>query len=55
MDAEDVSRFVSLTNCPADQAQFYLEANNGNFDRAIAMYYGALAGVGLHVQCGASC
>lgn len=42
--ANDVARFVSLTNCPADQAQFYLEANGGNFDRAVAMYYGALRG-----------
>lgn len=49
MDAEDVSRFVSLTNCPADQAQFYLEANNGNFDGAVAMFYG-VSGVDKFVE-----
>ena len=36
----DVERFVSLTACPAEEAAFFLEANNGNFDHALEMFYG---------------
>jgi hypothetical protein len=35
-----VGRFVSLTGCSDDQAEFFLEAANGNFDQALEMYYG---------------
>lgn len=38
--SSDVGRFVSLTNAPEEQAAFFLEATNGDFDRAIEMYYG---------------
>ncbi|KAK9806360.1 hypothetical protein WJX72_011391 [[Myrmecia] bisecta] len=30
---------MAVTNCPAEQARFFLEANNGNYDRAVAMFY----------------
>ena len=35
-----VGHFVSLTGCPENQAEFFLEATNGNFDQAVEMYYG---------------
>lgn len=38
--SSDIGRFVSLTNVPEQQAAFFLEATNGNFDRAIEMFYG---------------
>ena len=40
--SSDVAHFVSLTNCPMDQATFFLEASNGNMDQALEMYYGEL-------------
>ncbi len=40
--SSDVAHFVSLTNCPMDQATFFLEASNGNMDQALEMYYGKL-------------
>jgi hypothetical protein len=43
VSSSDVGRFVSLTACPSDQAAFFLEANNGDFDRALEMFYGAPA------------
>ena len=39
--SSDVAHFVSLTSCPVEQAAFFLEATNGNFDQAVEMYYGA--------------
>lgn len=38
--SSDVAHFVSLTSCPVEQAAFFLEATNGNFDQAVEMYYG---------------
>lgn len=38
--SSDIGRFMSLTNVPEQQAAFFLEATNGNFDRAIEMFYG---------------
>ena len=34
------ARFTHLTNAPADQARFFLEAAGGHADRAVALYYG---------------
>lgn len=39
-DAE-LAQFVAITNCQPDQAAFYIAAADGNFEQAIAMYYGA--------------
>ena len=41
VDAEEVARFVAIANCPADQAHFFLQATDGNFDRALTLYFGA--------------
>ncbi len=40
VDREEVARFVGIANCPSDQAQFFLQATDGNFDRALALYFG---------------
>ena len=39
-DSRALARFVNLTNAPADQARFFLEAAGGHADRAVALYYG---------------
>lgn len=41
VDSEEVARFVAIANCPADQAHFFLQATDGNFDRALTLYFGA--------------
>lgn len=46
--SSDVGRFVSLTNAPEEQAAFFLEATNGNFDRAIEMFYGKISHPSFH-------
>ena len=38
--SSDIAHFVSLTDCPMDQATFFLEASNGNMEQALEMYYG---------------
>jgi len=40
-NSQDVENFVAIANCPADQALFFLQATDGNFDRALALYFGA--------------
>ena len=40
VSTSDVERFVSLTTCPKEQAAFFLEANNGDFEHALEMFYG---------------
>lgn len=39
-ESRSVARFVGLTNAPAEQACFFLEAAGGNVERAVALYYG---------------
>ena len=41
VDSEEVARFVAIANCPANQAHFFLQATDGNFDRALTLYFGA--------------
>ena len=52
--SSDVAHFVSLTSCPVDQAAFFLEATNGNFDQAIEMYYGMILS-NRHVTASGDC
>lgn len=35
-----VAEFCSVTSCAPEQARFFLEASNGQFDRAVSMYFG---------------
>ena len=44
VSTSDVERFVSLTACPAGEAAFFLEANNGDFNHALEMFYGTHKG-----------
>ena len=37
---EAVASFVAVTHSSPEQAQFFLEASAGNFDRAVAMFFG---------------
>lgn len=39
-DDQQLARFLEATHCTVDQAQFFLEASGGNYDRAVTMYYG---------------
>ena len=43
---EDLARFIEATHCGVEQAQFFLEASGGNYDRALNLFYGELAGRG---------
>lgn len=44
MEVEEqlVLRFIEMTECPVDQAQFFLEASGGNFDVALTMFSGEI-------------
>jgi len=35
-----VARFVGVTDCAEAEAQFYLNAAGGDFDRAVSLYFG---------------
>ena len=35
-----IARFVGVTDCPEAEAQFYLDAGDNDFDRAVSLYYG---------------
>lgn len=39
LDAE-LARFVAVTNCPPEQAQFFMEAA-GSFEGAVSVFFGA--------------
>ena len=38
-ESESIARFVAVTNCPPEQAQFFLQAA-GDFERAVTLFYG---------------
>lgn len=38
-EGESIARFVAVTNCPPEQAQFFLQAA-GDFERAVTLFYG---------------
>ena len=40
-EGDDIARFVAVTNCPPEAAEFFLGAA-GSFDRAVSLYYGML-------------
>ena len=40
IDDSAVARFVSATSCEPAQAQFFLEACGGNYERALEMHRG---------------
>jgi hypothetical protein len=40
VEEEDVLRLAEMAECNVDQARFFLEASGGNFERAVAMFYG---------------
>lgn len=39
LESDDVARFVAVTNCPPEQAQFFLQAAGG-FERAVTLFFG---------------
>ena len=45
---DELARFMDATGAGPDQAQFFLEACGGNYERALSMFYGEQlpAGVG---------
>jgi hypothetical protein len=42
-DEGTISRFCGMTGCERAHAQFLLECCNGNFENAIAMFFGECA------------
>jgi hypothetical protein len=42
MEADDqqIARFMEATHTSFEQAQFFLEAAGGNYDRGVSMFYG---------------
>lgn len=40
VDDQQLARFLEATHCSVEQAQFFLEASGGVYDRALNMYYG---------------
>jgi hypothetical protein len=40
VDDRELARFMEATHASADQAQFFLEACGGNYDRALSMFQG---------------
>jgi hypothetical protein len=40
VEEQDVLRLAEMAECNVDQARFFLEASGGNFERAVAMFYG---------------
>jgi hypothetical protein len=42
VDDQELARFMEATGAGPDQAQFFLEACGGNYERALSMFYGEL-------------
>lgn len=40
VDDQELARLMEATGAGPDQAQFFLEASGGNYERALAMAYG---------------
>lgn len=38
-ESDEVARFVAVTNCPPEQAQFFLQAAGG-FEQAVTLFFG---------------
>ena len=47
VDDQQLARFLEATHCSVEQAQFFLEASGGAFDRALNMFYGAVSHQGV--------
>lgn len=39
LESHDIARFVAVTNCPPEQAQFFLQAA-GDFEHAVTLFFG---------------
>lgn len=40
VDDQQLARFMEAAHCSLEQAQFFLEACGGSFDRALTMFHG---------------